>query len=322
MKPLYYLNKMVVLSLMVLYGNNVSAAECEQWPQHPEWLWCDDFEDEKPLSEKYQDVSSNGFARSGDDKFDGTYSLCQLYTPGQVDAGWVIRVDNSGFPEHLFYRWYHKFEKGFTGFPPKMARVRYRMRSGDWSSSLALHCWIDKGFVVADVAAKTSTQANSSGWLPVAVSSFSFDSLANMGRWVCFEMEVQLNTPGKNDGLYRVWADNLQIIERLNVDLRGIETYKLNEVMLDCYWNGGSPKEQRRYYDNFVISTQRIGMMAGSTVRQNRLKKSVPAIIPSVRPELQGMDGSNPENVPKLIVREENGKNDASFDLQGNRIVK
>ena len=37
--------------------------------------------------------------------------------------------------------------------------------------------------------------------------------------------------------------------------------------MLDCYWNGGSPKEQNRYYDNFVISTKRIGRLVANPVK-------------------------------------------------------
>ena len=63
------------------------------------------------------------------------------------------------------------------------------------------------------------------------------------------------------------------IVERTNVDIRGSETKLLNEVVLDCYWNGGSPKEQNRYYDNFVISTQRIGLAKNPT-SINRLQKS------------------------------------------------
>jgi hypothetical protein len=109
------------------------ATESQQWPDHPEWLWCDDFESGKALNATYQDVSTTGFAISSEDAFDGSHSLCQTYTKGQVDAGWVISVNNAGYPEHLFMRWYHKFENGFEGLPPKMARMRSRLRSGNWS---------------------------------------------------------------------------------------------------------------------------------------------------------------------------------------------
>ncbi len=311
-KRVVYVYFLTALSVPV---QQLSAGECEQWSNHPEWLWCDDFEDVKPLGEKYQDVSTSGFERSADEAFDGSHSLRQHYTEGQVDAGWVIRVENNGFPEHLFYRWYHKFEKGFNGFPPKMARVRYRIRSGEWNSLLGIHCWIDNGNIVADVSAKNSSQTTGSGWLPIARSPFSFDSTDNIDRWICFEMEVQLNTPGKSDGLYRIWADSSLIVERLNVDLRGTETYRCNEVMLDCYWNGGSPKEQNRYYDNFVISTLRIGDIKRSSLGNFRMKRITPEERHKIQLKLRVTD-NNRKNLQIVIVQGDR----RWYDLLGNRL--
>lgn len=90
-------------------------------------------------------------------------------------------------------------------------------------------------------------------------SDFYYGDPANIGRWTCHEMYVKNNTPGQTDGAYRFWVDDVMIIERTGVDLRGDTGYNFNTVQLDCYWNGGSPREQNRYYDNLVISTQRIG---------------------------------------------------------------
>ncbi|MBN2004522.1 MAG: hypothetical protein JXA21_14295 [Anaerolineae bacterium] len=228
-------------------------------------IWSDGFEDGEALTAKYEDVSTNGMFVSTADAFTGEHALEQHYDQGQVDAGWVCKVNNAGFPDHIFVRWYHKFEEGFDGFPPKMARVRYRQRSGDWKSTFAVHFWIEDGEAVADVYAKNSSQANSSGWLPIARSGFFFDAPENAGRWIRLEMEVKLNTPGQADGLYRFWADDELIVERTGVDLRGNTQDKINEVMLDTYWNGGSPKAQSRYYDDFVIATERIGADAPPT---------------------------------------------------------
>lgn len=227
-------------------------------------IWQDDFEDGEPLSDKYEDVSDIGMSVSTTDAFNGSHSLQQTYQIGQVGAGCVIKYRVAGFPDHVFMRWSHKFETGFQGFPPKMARIRYRDRS-TWSSPMAIHCWIDTsteygGTVNLDVNAEDSTQANSTGWLAVARSGFSFADPQNIGRWICFEMEVKLNTPGQTDGLYRLWIDDVLSVERLNVDLRGNQSYSLNECMLDCYWNGGSPKVQSRFYDGFALATSKIGM--------------------------------------------------------------
>jgi hypothetical protein len=80
---------------------------------------------------------------------------------------------------------------------------------------------------------------------------------------------MKLNAPGAADGLYRLWADDSLIAQRTNVDLRGSLTNKINEMMLDCYWNGGSPRAQSRYYDNLVVSTTKIGPATGMAVRYN-----------------------------------------------------
>lgn len=225
-------------------------------------LWHDDFEDGLALTAKYEDVSTEGFAVSTLDAFNGTRSLQQTYRVGQVNAGWIIKKPSGGYPDRLFMRWYHKFEAGFQGFPPKMARIRHRR--ADWSSPMEVHCWLDTsaqygGAVVLDVKAEHSSQQNGSGWLSVIRTDFSFANPANLDRWVCFEMEVQLNTPGQANGHYRLWIDDVLKGERTNVDVRGSQTYGINEAMLDCYWNGGSPRVQSRFYDGFVISTQKIG---------------------------------------------------------------
>ncbi len=251
-------NRSLVLSMVISAITScispIHAGEGDNWRvNHPEWLWFDGFETKNDLTANYQDVSAKGMSVAAGEAFEGTHALRQTYAQGQVDAGWIIRVKNDGFPDHLFTRWYHKFEAGFQGFPPKMARVRNRNRSM-WSSRYAVNCWIESdGILALDVRA-------TKGWLPIARSAFSFADPKNIGRWICFETEVKLNTPGKADGLYRLWADDSLLVERTNVDLRGNTTDKINEVSLDCYWNGGSPKVQNRYYDNFVISTQRVGV--------------------------------------------------------------
>jgi hypothetical protein len=300
-------------------GYLYAAVGTERWADHPEWLWFDDFESGKALTADYQDVNTSGFSVVTTDKFSGSHSLCQKYTTGQVDAGWIIRVNNSGFPSHLFVRWYHKFDKDFSGFPPKMERMRYRPRTGDWKSVFAVHCWIQNTKVVADVSAHNSTQANSTGFLPVAISKFSFSDTANLGRWVCFESEVLLNTPGKKDGLYRMWADDSLIIERKDVDLRGTFNQLANEVMLDCYWNGGSPKPQNRYFDNFVISTQRIGQL-----KNTQFTPVVPAQIKDIhkkvsndKPVMQVNLNTGKESNSKLYYK----KRGNSFLLNGSKTI-
>ncbi len=60
--------------------------------------------------------------------------------------------------------------------------------------------------------------------------------------------------------------------DRTGLNLRGAYTSTtINAVMLEGYWNGGSPKANlRRWYDNVVISAEPIGC-AVFTVRKKEL---------------------------------------------------
>jgi len=255
----FFMNTVAVL--VSLAAATTAATECDDWQnQHPEWVWCDDFEATTALDTRYEDVSTNGMGQSTDDAFSGQASLKQSYTSGQVDAGWVIKVQNSGFPDHIFYRYYHKFGPGYTRYPPKMARIGYRVRSGSWQPTFMVHTWLNtsNSEVTLDVLARNSSQANPSGWLPVRNSGVRLSDFPD--RWVAVEVEVQLNTPGSTDGIYRLWIDDTLVVEALNVDLRGATSDRINEIMLDTYWNGGADGDRERFYDNFVISTQRIGL--------------------------------------------------------------
>jgi len=241
-------------------ANVALSAECDNWQSaHPEWLWCDDFESSQALNTRYEDVSLNGFGQSTEDTYQDQGALKQAYSSGQVDAGWVIKVNETGFPDHIFYRYYHKFPSGYTTYPPKMARIGYRQRGSTWQDVFKVHTWLkSNGEVTLDVLAKNSSQANGGGYLPVRNSAYTLAS--NVDQWVAIEVEVQLNTPGMSDGLYRLWIDNNLLIEALSIDLRGNTSDKINEVTLDTYWNNGATAPLNRYYDNFVISTSKIGL--------------------------------------------------------------
>lgn len=248
------------LCALALVGINASAGECDNWQTaQPNWLWCDDFEASTTLAQRYEDVSTKGMAVTSASGLSASKSLEQVYTPGQVDAGWIIKYKSEGFPDHVFYRFYHKFGAGYTtAYPQKMSRIGYRSHS-TWTEIFRVHTWFGKttGILTLDVMAKNSTQANSGGYLPVASSGFSFAE--HLDEWVAVEVELKLNTPGSKDGLYRLWLNDSLVVERLNVDMRGTTADKINEVMLDTYWNGGSTGNLKRFYDNFVISTQKIG---------------------------------------------------------------
>lgn len=71
---------------------------------------------------------------------------------------------------------------------------------------------------------------------------------------------MKLNTPGERDGLMQLWIDGRLEAERTGLDWRGrYDGHGLNALFLESYWNAGSPVDQTRWLDQFVISTRPIG---------------------------------------------------------------
>jgi hypothetical protein len=247
----------------------------------PGIIWSDDFEAAGPLNPRYQDVGGNGgrFASTDGAGIGGSRGIRQQYDSGQVSAGWAWRF----FGDHpsvrgaqqreVWTRFYHRFDTGFIGVPPKMARMG-TFGWDDWTLAFMAHYWwatrgANRGRAVADVASNIALGSDQpiergynklSRWLPVAVSSFNADTVPNKGRWICYEMRVKLNDPNVANGEYDYWADGQRIISVRERNLvAGYAARGINAVQLDTYWNEGSPRAQSRFYDNFVIATRPIG---------------------------------------------------------------
>ena len=229
-------------------------------------IFYDDFETQQDLSVNYHDRDSgtNGMDITNNDSFSGTYSLEQKYSSGQVEAGYISRFigDNPHLNspgtkyDEIYFRFYHKFQNGFSELPQKMSRLKIFQTSNDWTGYLGIHQWINENYLSADTHIYTTDS-----WLPMTQSSLDYSSNLNIGRWICIEVRVKLNTIGQNDGEIQYWADGEEILHQTGLNLRSNWDEKgLNTIMLDCYWNGGSPKEQSRFYDNFIISTSPIGI--------------------------------------------------------------
>ena len=57
-----------------------------------------------------------------------------------------------------------------------------------------------------------------------------------------------------------MWIDEVQQPEAVSLNWVGrFDSYGINAIFLENYWNGGAPQDQQRYLDNFVVSTARIG---------------------------------------------------------------
>lgn len=237
------------------------------------------------LSNSFHDIGrDNGrFLISRADAMSGRKSIQQKYLPitsypdnlTASEAGWAWRM----FGENPFYltsipeeqkkpyptviaRWYHKFEEGFQPrdgkhFPPKMARMR--CFNGGWSGIFSIYFWIggDDGHI--SIERKTTVPNTHREWQPNHYAKFRFSDPVNIGRWIHFELRVSLGESLRSDRV-QAWADGVLVCDVANDDLAaGLGSFTPNGMSWDCYWNGGSPVEQSRYYDDLMLSTERIG---------------------------------------------------------------
>jgi hypothetical protein len=86
-----------------------------------------------------------------------------------------------------------------------------------------------------------------------------FDA-AHVGRWYCVEAHARLNDAGQSNGVFELWIDGVQQAQVTTLNWLGsYSQYGFNAVYFENYWNNGAPVAEDRFFDNIVVSTQRIG---------------------------------------------------------------
>ena len=97
-------------------------------------------------------------------------------------------------------------------------------------------------------------------WLGATSGTTPLYRGAALGQWHCVEAHVQLNDAGQSNGIFEFWVDDVLNARKSTLNWVGsYNAYGINAVMLENYWNSGSPVVQDRFFDNFIVSTQRIG---------------------------------------------------------------
>lgn len=79
-------------------------------------------------------------------------------------------------------------------------------------------------------------------------------------QWVCLELHMHINTPGQADGTMSFWVDDALALEQTGMHWRDVEELQLNKAWLQHYIdNGDADQPNRVWFDDVVVSTERIG---------------------------------------------------------------
>lgn len=263
------------------------ASECAQ--PDAAWIWCDDFDQDR-LSSYFEYVKdNNSFLRTASAGADSSWGMVATWAPGQQAAGALhlaigktpqayFRPADAGTANYreLWWRFYLKNAPGWTGGGgDKLTRATSFVSPSSWAQSMFAHVWSGgnvntRDYLVLDPASGTDAQGAvltttyndfpNMRWLGSARGTTPLYATASAGTWRCVEVHVRLNDAGMSNGVFEFWIDGGVEASRTGLNWVGsYNQYGINAVFLENYWNAGSPVAQSRTFDNFVVSTARVG---------------------------------------------------------------
>ncbi|MDX2505577.1 MAG: hypothetical protein QNL62_14020 [Gammaproteobacteria bacterium] len=257
---------------------------------NPNVIWCDSFEDEdlgsgNTVDENYYifDKGSDpeNMVRVNNQSIHGVYALKHHWNAGAGSGGTGSFIRTFGrnpanSQSHssqdfndIYWRFYIKLQAGFSGQPNKLTRATI-FTDKNWAQAMIAHMWaLNNGPLELDPATGIDLNTNllaSTGWNDFANLTFlgkvKGNTLLVPDTWYCVEAHVKLNTPDQTNGAFEYWRDDKLQASRSDLNWVGTwNDYGINTIMISNYWNETSPKEQERYIDALVISTERIGCL-------------------------------------------------------------
>jgi hypothetical protein len=84
------------------------------------------------------------------------------------------------------------------------------------------------------------------------------------GQWYLVEQEVNLNTPGKEDGSIKVWIGEKPVLHETNLLFRTIESLKIEGILFSTFFGGhdktwATPRTTHADFADFAVSKSYIG---------------------------------------------------------------
>lgn len=274
-------------SANITVANATAGPECAR--AQAAWIWCDDFDTDRTASYyEYSDAGGN-FVRQAGVGINGSTAMHAHYTQGTVDIGYLhlavgktpssyLRPVGAGTATYreLYWRLYVRYAPGWTGGGGNKLTRAVSMAKADLSEAAFAHVWSGQDGTAGanqlyiDPASGTDSAGNlltvgyndfaHMRWLGARGSTLTLFDSAHIGPWYCVEVHAKLNDPGSANGVMQLYINGTLQAQDTGMNWVGDFTaYGFNVVMLENYWNAGAPRNEDRYIDNFVVSTQPIG---------------------------------------------------------------
>lgn len=256
-------------------------------------IFCDDFESEDPLTDRYFEVNNNNgeFGQVNGVGRDGSRGVQGTWQAGEVNAGGLLKSfgrtpsnyigQHAAMPDSTFMEIYWKLDvrhqEGWQGNGPAKLCRAITLANANWATGAMAHLWsggpgdqylgMDPASGIDEAGNLVTTKYNDFAnmrWLGWQYGNTPLFADQESGKWFCVEGHLKLNTPGAADGLFEFWINDTFQAGQYDINWHGNwnadpDNYGINALFINNYWNAGSPVEQKRYFDNVVIATERIG---------------------------------------------------------------
>ncbi|MBK8956094.1 MAG: T9SS type A sorting domain-containing protein [Saprospiraceae bacterium] len=314
----------------VLYGSSPLLAQCFSCKQAPPGtIWCDDFEEDIPMSQKYFEYNHNGgdFIRLENVGRDLSYGMRVKWQKGEVGAGSLSKSfgktpdsyigRNAAHPgesfTEIFWRMDVKSQDGWVGGGPAKLSRAMCLANSNWAQGMMAHLWsggpndhylgMDPATGIGTDGKLKATKYNDFAnlrWLGFKAGNIPLYQSENSAKWYCIVGHVKLNTPGLKDGVFEFWINDTLQASSTNLDWHSTwndnpNNLHINAIFFENYWNAGSPVEQERYFDNLVISTEKIPCACNVTSTQNQSETETASIFPN--PALDYIQLNEPRSI-------------------------
>jgi len=276
-----------------LYPNDEGIAS------HPDVLFADGFEGYASVSQLVSSGNYSGYyqganlAIDGSVAFGGSKSIRMRMPATSNEVANAIVKDLTVKQDRLFMRVYARYQPDYSGVNSAHNGLRItgnytgpgrRPNGRDFFlvniDNSRFRSEAQPGYTHAYVYHPEQDDVYGEHWYSDGVTSNGAQSFGQYfvarpnivparGEWICFEVMVQLNTPGSRDGRVAVWQDGVLIADWQNVRFRDVETVKIDQIQVE---NGGQASTQQndKWYDNLVIAKSYIGPVSSSAAAAPR----------------------------------------------------